>query len=74
MAPAASGWKVTAQVPKTGLDASGRAVQGVEVSFQTAKGNPGIVFIPSARYSVDTARAAVMEQAAIIDAIHDLRG
>jgi hypothetical protein len=68
------GWKVENQVAKVGLDGSGRAVEGMEVFFVTAKGNHASVFIPKARYNVDTVRAAVMEQVAVIDAIHDLKG
>jgi hypothetical protein len=64
--------KVIYQQETVDLGPDGRAVQGVKVGFMTAKGIHGSVFIPKARYNVETVRAAVGEQAAKLDAIHDL--
>lgn len=62
---------VTGQMPTTQL-AGGRFVKGVEVSFVTAKGNTGSVFLPDDQYTPDAVRAAIAERAALMDAVSGL--
>lgn len=73
MAPAA--WTVTGQLPTTRIPEGGtRFVQGVEISFVTAAGHTGTVFVPDAIYTVDAVRAAIAQKAALLDAVGNLTG
>lgn len=67
-------WSVTGQVEDFGPDDSGSYVAGVKVSFRTASGATGSVFIPASQYSVDRARAVISAKAAEAEAIQNLSG
>lgn len=71
---AAPAWVVTQQVETTDLGPDGVYQAGVKVSFRTASGALGSVFIPHAGYSVEAVRAAVAERAATLDAVAALKG
>lgn len=68
-----STWVVTRQVPdQYDFTAPGDPVLGVIVHFQTGLGEPGSVFVPANRYTVDTVRAMIAAKAADIDAVAQL--
>lgn len=66
------GWAVTAQQEVTAPDANGRYVPGVRVSFQTARGLTGTVFVPDQQYNAATVRAAVNARVDLMHSINDL--
>jgi hypothetical protein len=66
-------WRVGPQMQTTQLH-GGRFVRGVEVSFVSAKGHSGTVFIPEDQYSPETVAKAVGDKAALMDAVGDLTG
>ena len=74
MAPSAPNWTVEYQIAKVGLGPDGKAVQGVDVGFVTAKGVHNAVFIPLARFSPEFVKAAVAEWVAKHDAVSGLTG
>jgi hypothetical protein len=67
-------WEVTGQVETVDLGPTGTFVQGVKVTFRTAAGSVGNVFIPSDQYTVERVRAAVSQKAATMDEAGSLRG
>jgi hypothetical protein len=69
-----TGWSIQAQTYKVAPNVSGALVQGTEVSFMTASGVLGTVFIPQAQYTVDNVRANVAAQALVLDQIQNLKG
>jgi hypothetical protein len=77
MTPANSaygGWSVSSQQETFGVDEQGRAVEGVKIYFTTKGGHAGSVFVPKTRYNVDNAKAAIMDAAAILDSVGQLKG
>lgn len=70
----ASSWQVTAQSETTGLTPSGTPAKGVNVTFKTADGTSGSVFIPDANYTADNVKAAIAERVAAFDAVKGLTG
>lgn len=60
---------VTGQRPDYGPGPAGTFVPGVVVSFETANGHPGQVFIPEAGYTVEAARKAIAARAAVVEGI-----
>lgn len=69
-----SGWTVTSQQETFGTDATGKAVEGVKIYFTTKGGHNGSVFVPKDRYDLDNAKAAIQQQAAIMDSVGQLKG
>lgn len=69
-----TGWKVTGQQQTTGLDESGRATQGVTVSYLTASGVSGSVFVPLTRYTPENVKAEIMDRVARHNAVDALQG
>lgn len=67
-------WTVTAQVEEFQPNDRGQYVPGVTVSFRTAAGHNGSVFVPRTEYNPERARALIAERAATMDAIGALRG
>ena len=61
---------ITGQNEITEPGADGRLQPGYRVSFQTAKGVVGTVFVPKLGYSKATVLAAVKEAATVLDSIH----
>jgi len=69
-----TGWRVTDQVQTTDVDAQGRPVRGMRVSFQTGAGVTSSVFVPENRYTPDNVRATIAAAATQIDQVHKLTG
>lgn len=70
----APAWVITQQVETTDLGPDGIYTGGVRVTFRTASGTLGSVFVPHAAYTVEKVRAAVAERAATLDAVAGLQG
>ena len=67
-------WTVTGQVDTTTIDNSGRAVNGVMVSFTTPAGDAGTVFVPHAAFNATTVRAAILAKVQTMHAVSQLNG
>lgn len=67
-------WTVVGQTEDFGANAAGQYVPGVRVSFRTASGATGSVFIPAAEYTVDRAREVIAQQAVAMEAVSGLQG
>lgn len=67
-------WQVVGQAEDFGANSSGQYVPGVRVSFRTASGATGSVFIPAAEYSLDRAREVISQQATAMEAVSQLQG
>jgi len=67
-------WVITNQAETSDLGPDGTYVPGVKVSFKTALGVVGSVFVPSAQYSADTVRNAVSARAAVADEVAQMAG
>lgn len=61
--------KITGQTPSAGIGEGNKPGTGFEVNFQTALGNNGRVFIPTAQFTPDNVRNIVAQQAAALDDI-----
>jgi hypothetical protein len=70
---AAAAWRVNAQ-QQTTAQWGGRFVRGVEISFVTAAGNSGSVFVPEDQYTPAAVTAAVGAKAALMDSVGGLTG
>lgn len=72
--PQGVGWVVTRQEPdQVSFTAPGDPVYGVNVFFQTAIGNSGVVFIPYTHYGdIRAIHAAIGVQARIADSVSRL--
>lgn len=64
-------WRVTGQAMATKADPSQGLVEGWTVTFVTAAGDRGSVFVPLAQYNAATVRAAIE---AIVPHVEDVRG
>ena len=69
-----SAWRVTGQQEVPGPGPDGRLVDGWKVSFVTALGVNGSLFLPKALYNVANVRAAVAAAAYELDQVHQLQG
>lgn len=67
-------WEVIQQVEKTDLGPGGAYVPGMTITFRTAGGVTGSVFVPHADYTVDAVRKAIGARAAVLDTVAELRG
>lgn len=67
-------WTVTSQREDFQPGPNGQLVQGVVVSFTTAAGVQGSVFVPNAEYVPDRVRAYIAARAAAMDAVSRLTG
>jgi hypothetical protein len=72
--PAAPAWTVTNQMETSDLGPAGTFVSGVKVSFRTASGATGSVFVPQADYNVDKVKALIDAKAATAEGIAGLQG
>jgi hypothetical protein len=70
----APSWEVTGQTEAYGLNSTGHYVHGVNVTFRTAQGITGTVFLSDAEYSSATAKERVSAQAAEVIAVSQLTG
>lgn len=62
-------WKVTSQTSGFGVDASGKAVEGVNINFTTGLGNMGSVFVPRLGFSAQAAIDAIRAHATELDQV-----
>lgn len=67
-------WQITSQLEQTGQDANGRYVEGVKVSFTTAAGLMGSVFVPNTLYNAASVRQLVAQRVAQMSEVHGLNG
>jgi len=67
-------WRVTGQMQTTRPSPSGEFVDGWLITFTTAAGNTGTVFVPSSQYTPDQVRAAIAAQARVMDEISAMTG
>jgi hypothetical protein len=68
-------WTVTSQTETMDLDQTGNAVPGWKISFMTASGQSGSVFVPNTVYSnVDVVKKMISDRVATITAIAGLTG
>lgn len=68
------GWRVTGQSERTIIDATGAAVNVMQVSFQLADGTAGTVNVPLGQYNPEQVRSAIAAKAATIAAVNTLTG
>jgi hypothetical protein len=74
MASNGAAWTVTSQREDVNLGPNNALAKGVQVTFTTASGITGSVFIPDADYRPDVVRARIAERAAAMEAVHKLTG
>ncbi len=67
----AQGTRITSQQESIGLGTNGRATSGYIVSFQTAKGVQGSVFVETRLYTPQNVLAAVAQHASQLDQVQD---
>lgn len=67
-------WTVSQQVETTDVGPSGGYVAGVRVTFRTAGGVTGSVFVDHDNYTVAAVKAAIDTRAAVLDAVAALGG
>ena len=72
--PNVPAWVVTQQTETSDIGPDGTYVAGVKVTFRTALGVVGSVFVPHRDYTVDTVARLVGERAASMDAVAGLAG
>lgn len=72
--PNAKAFEVLSQAPGVSLDRQGQAVQGITITFRTARGNQSTVFVSRADYTPENARQAILEHAQALDAVSALTG
>lgn len=65
-------WRVVSQVETVAPDALGRVVPGVQVTFETATGLTGSVFVPRAQYSVENVRKLIVERVTLLHQVQNL--
>lgn len=70
--PTHATWNVISQLQKTDVGPTGQLVQGYEVTFATGSGHVGSVFVPNAKYTPDTVREMIQDQADLMDAVGSL--
>lgn len=74
MANTEPAWTILTQGETTAADASGRYVSGVRVTFKTASGNIGSVFVPDSVYTPAKVREAVNMRYAQMEQVQNLTG
>lgn len=67
-------WRVTSQLHTTRATEGGRFQTGWVVSFRTAAGHDGEVFVPDAQYTPDYVRAQISAYQPVIDSVGTLQG
>lgn len=68
------GWKVGHLQEGVQPNQSGQFVHGMTVTFTTAQGHQGSVFVPDAQLTPDNVSRAVAAKAEALDAIGNLAG
>jgi hypothetical protein len=74
MAETKPAWTVTGQQETTGQLATGAFAEGVKVTFMTAAGVYGSVFVPRTEYSTARVAALVDERARAMAEVSALKG
>lgn len=69
-----TGWSVTGTAETTDVDATGKFVKGILVSFHTTGGHDGSVFLPVDQATPDRVRAVIEARVAQLDDITALTG
>lgn len=72
--PNVPGWRVTGQTPTSRLDQNGRPTTGWLVSFQTARGEDGSVYVQDRFYTPEFVRQAIVSQVERMDGVAGLTG
>jgi hypothetical protein len=67
-------WTVTNQAETADIGPDGTYVQGVKVTFRTADGHTGSVFVPASMYNADQVRKMVADRASVVTAVAGLSG
>lgn len=67
-------WEIIAQREDYRPGPSGAFVSGVVVTFRTASGATGSVFVPDTQYTTEAVRQAVAARAAAMEAVAALKG
>lgn len=65
-------WHVTSQYETTEVMPGNQLVNGYKVLFVTGSGHNGSVFVPMAKYTVDSVRAMVQDAADLVDGVGNL--
>lgn len=66
-------WTVTGDLPDQFSSTPGQTpVLGHQISFVTANGHRGSVFVPEDRYNEETVRAVIQPKADTVDAVNAL--
>lgn len=63
------GWTVIGQREDYRPGPTGAFVPGVVITFRTAGGHTGSVFLPDTAYTIEIARAAIAARAIALDAV-----
>lgn len=74
MAASTPTWQVTGQQETVDQGPAGTFVAGVRVSFRTASGATGSVFVPTSDYTAERVRQLVAERAATVETVAGLAG
>ena len=67
-------WTVTGQLETTDMGPDGRFTAGVVVTFRTAAGLTGTVFVPKDAYTATNVREAIAARAAVMAEVGELQG
>lgn len=67
-------WQVVSQRETSDMGPDGLYTHGFRVSFTTAGGHQGSVFIPDALYFPDNVRAMIAARAEVMDRVGNLAG
>lgn len=70
--PPPSGWQVTGSAERTKIAPDGTPVEGIQVSYQTAAGGSGTVFVAKSMATPDVIRSMIDQAAAATNAINSL--
>lgn len=75
MAPSgAPAWSIVSQREDFQAGPNGQLAAGVVVTFTTASGVTGSVFVPNADYTVDRVRQAIANRAQAMESVQKLTG
>ena len=72
--PDVPAWVVTGQNETVDTGPDGSFVPGVRVSFRTAAGVTGAVFVPLAGYTAENVKASINARASVISEVGSLTG
>jgi ubiquinone biosynthesis protein Coq4 len=67
------GWRVIAQMETIAPDQTGKFVPGVQITFETASGLVGSIFVPASLYNPETVRRLIVEKVNLMASVHELK-